>query len=222
MSVVPFGKYKGKPVEVMQADPQYCEWLVNQDWFKEKFVGIYQTIINVNTGDAAETPEHNAMQARFLDRRLCDRLLGKIPMVESHYNEVNEKEAELLDVTHGYWSDYSPLVKGTLGTLFERKQVDVTITDTYEHGAIVYVELKPTMGDDYPAVIRQVEKTRDRLRGAWVKRGFSYGYHNADWGHRKPFFCVVVGEYHGTGATWEQVKMMFAGNDMHLLLFGEV
>lgn len=28
--VVPFGQYKGQPVEVMAADTDYCEWLAAQ------------------------------------------------------------------------------------------------------------------------------------------------------------------------------------------------
>jgi hypothetical protein len=34
--VVPFGKYKGQPVEVMMADPPYCERVMAQPWFRDK------------------------------------------------------------------------------------------------------------------------------------------------------------------------------------------
>jgi uncharacterized protein (DUF3820 family) len=29
-NVVPFGKYKGQPVEVLAQDPQYVEWMLLQ------------------------------------------------------------------------------------------------------------------------------------------------------------------------------------------------
>lgn len=28
--LVPFGKYKGQPMEVMQMDKKYCDWLSNR------------------------------------------------------------------------------------------------------------------------------------------------------------------------------------------------
>lgn len=64
--IVPFGKYKGQPVEALVHDRQYVEWLTAQPWFKEKFQPIYNLVIN-NFGEPSETPEHNAMQALFLD-----------------------------------------------------------------------------------------------------------------------------------------------------------
>src|SRR5215472_15849134 len=54
------------PVEALAADRAYCDWLVNQDWFRERYANVYTLIIN-NFGEPSETPEHNALQARFLD-----------------------------------------------------------------------------------------------------------------------------------------------------------
>jgi hypothetical protein len=39
--VVPLGKYKGQPVEVMASDTDYCEWLAAQPWFSAKYRNIY-------------------------------------------------------------------------------------------------------------------------------------------------------------------------------------
>lgn len=67
-AVIPFGKHRGKSVdEVRAVDPQYLEWASAQPWFREKFESIYVSIVNVNAGEPAETPEHNAMQVRFLE-----------------------------------------------------------------------------------------------------------------------------------------------------------
>jgi hypothetical protein len=63
----PFGKYKGQPTEVVLADQQYVTWLLDQPWFREsRFQNIYNTIINYSAGEP-ETPDHNAMQIKFLD-----------------------------------------------------------------------------------------------------------------------------------------------------------
>jgi hypothetical protein len=65
-NVVPFGKYKGQPVEAMAQDEQYVQWLLGQDWFQSRYQNIHAVIIN-NFQEPAETPEHNALQMRFLE-----------------------------------------------------------------------------------------------------------------------------------------------------------
>lgn len=65
--IVPFGKHKGKPVDALLDDREYVEWLTQQGWFREKYGNIYQVVIN-NGAEPSETPEHNAMQIRFLER----------------------------------------------------------------------------------------------------------------------------------------------------------
>ena len=71
--LIPFGKYKGHPAETLLADPSYRDWLIEQPWFRERFVTLYQTVINYGT-EPQESPEHNEMQAAFLDDALCLRL----------------------------------------------------------------------------------------------------------------------------------------------------
>lgn len=64
--IVRFGKYKDKPVDAMLDDRPYIEWLLAQSWFKEKYGNVYNIVIN-NGAEPSETPEHNAMQIKFLD-----------------------------------------------------------------------------------------------------------------------------------------------------------
>jgi hypothetical protein len=35
--IIPFGKYKGQPIEALAGDPQYVAWLLQQDWFRVRF-----------------------------------------------------------------------------------------------------------------------------------------------------------------------------------------
>jgi hypothetical protein len=51
--VVPFGKYKGQPIEVLANDRGYLDWLTAQSWFRERYAGIYTLIIN-NFGEPSE------------------------------------------------------------------------------------------------------------------------------------------------------------------------
>ena len=34
-NVIPFGKYKGRPVEALAQDREYSDWLTGQAWFRE-------------------------------------------------------------------------------------------------------------------------------------------------------------------------------------------
>lgn len=83
--VVPFGKYKGQPVETLVADADYCEWLVAQPWFSAKYRNVYNVVINYG-GEPQDSPEHNQMQARFLDDDWCLALATILtPRLDSLY-----------------------------------------------------------------------------------------------------------------------------------------
>src|SRR6516162_5872598 len=73
--IIPFGKYKGRLLdEVLADDPAYLQWLAGQDWFRAKFNILHQVIIN-RGAEPEETPDHNAMQVKFLDDDFCVRFL---------------------------------------------------------------------------------------------------------------------------------------------------
>lgn len=65
-NIIPFGKYKGKPIETLATDKEYTQWLLAQSWFREKNINLYNVVIN-NFREPENTPEHNKMQIKFLD-----------------------------------------------------------------------------------------------------------------------------------------------------------
>jgi hypothetical protein len=65
--VIPFGKHKDATVaEVLATDPSYADWLLAQAWFAERFATLHAALLTRGAG-TDDTPEHNALQARFLD-----------------------------------------------------------------------------------------------------------------------------------------------------------
>ena len=65
--VIPFGKHKGKTVaELLATDPAYADWVTAQGWVAERFAELHAAILTRGAG-TDDTPEHNAIQARFLD-----------------------------------------------------------------------------------------------------------------------------------------------------------
>ncbi len=77
--VVPFGKYKGRPVAELVADDGYRDWVLAQPWVRERFVNFYNILVQ-GTPVAQDSPEHNEMQARFLDEDWCTRLMRSHPL----------------------------------------------------------------------------------------------------------------------------------------------
>lgn len=175
-NIVPFGKYKGQPAETLLADDQYKTWLLEQPWFKEKYQNIYLTVINYSA-EPTDTPEHNAMQIKFLDEEYCWQFL---------YEYGADPQAD--------WN------KTRLQVKFEKFFWDVII-EMWEGRHVTEkfcIEIKPTMGDDYPSVYRQI-----------IER--SPGWHGVP-------RCLVLGEYTGIGATFEQVERFFQQGDISIIL----
>lgn len=252
VAVVPFGKYKGQPVEVLMADAGYRDWAMGQPWFRDQYPAIYQVIINYGAAPA-DTPEHNAMQAGFLDDglclRLCERLWGtsleplpdyleevrdmldvsELPRVIEHrlFEDegwdvrfgVDEASFEIdctaqmpacmcrcADALHEHdpacpWSRRPSLVTVARlmnGTYRRDWGPAIGFPLVIRRGAHkgVEVELKPDLGDDFPAVLRQVLK-RD----------------HHPWGRQ----CVVVRRAQFEQVTWDQVVKMFAASGITLL-----
>ena len=59
---ISFGKYKGRPVDVLLADTSYCSWLVEQDWFASKNPELYAQVLEAsqNASDDLEESSLNA------------------------------------------------------------------------------------------------------------------------------------------------------------------
>lgn len=80
--LIRFGKYSGKSAaEVMVTDPAYVQWMLAQPWFQEKTPQLVQFFVNGSVAglgglnesriEPEETPEHNALQAKFTQDAYC-------------------------------------------------------------------------------------------------------------------------------------------------------
>lgn len=206
-SIVPFGRYKGQPLEALAADREYLEWLTAQGWFREKYPQHYTLILN-NFQEPSETPEHNALQARFLDRGFCSRVLTLLLERPCDFTEPNPSLPDFIGKRF-FEDDFgenkmTPEYKLYLieernqkwmAVKFEEKGWDVRIDST---SGCVCLELKPTLGDDYPAVLRTMKNLPGENKS------------------------LIAGQYHGTGATIEQVRQIFAASHIKVLLMDEI
>lgn len=44
-NIVPFGKYKGQPLQTLLDDPDYALWLGTQDWFRDRYAEIHAFLL---------------------------------------------------------------------------------------------------------------------------------------------------------------------------------
>jgi hypothetical protein len=202
--IIPFGKYKGQPIEVLMQDKQYLEWLQCQDWFKNKYQTINTLIIN-NFQEPSETPEHNKLQAMFTDEQFCIKVASLsnqfINFNTDYFNDwskgnLKQKEEKIIDkeIT-------------SASCKFERNSIDVELSYSYEYnwhwgakggGSLgrLLIELKPEIGDDYPAILRQM--------------------------HNNKSFVLITERYTGKGATLEQFKKIFAASNIQVIFLHEI
>jgi hypothetical protein len=215
--VIPFGKHKGSTVaELLVKDPQYVEWITAQGWFAQRFAEVHAAIISRGAG-TDDTPEHNALQARFLDpvfREACLRLLvpdhlknvlkhGKNSVLNIYIDEIyslNGKRQSAQDMVDDkrrgagffdtiidaqrFLNSYSAKISAieskkdkirrakwylSTGVKFEISGVDVDIhwdwfptknAETTDYFYETLIELKPEIGDDYPTVMRQMQRLK--------------------------------------------------------------
>jgi len=209
-NTIPFGKYKDKPIEVLIADPTYTEWLLEQGWFKQRHSNIHTIIINHFKDSHEETPVHNAMQGRFLDDFYCHRFLQAVN--PGLFNE----QATIPDSNWRF-----KLAKGIdnikLRRSFENAGIDIKLSFTVyylqtlnyfrdigymEYGSDYYqtsdfnIEIKPTVGDDYPAILRQMKTTKCNI--------------------------LFVGEYHGVGISRDNFLKYFKNEGIRVVFESEL
>lgn len=240
--VLNFGKYKGQPVEVLAQDKQYADWLMAQDWFKERYSSLRTLIVN-NFNTVAETPEHNSMQALFVEDDFVEKVVNKLfnkkmlqeeigwyeknisteleqteRLIISHEKSITEgdkyytresEEKRLNDcikrkeeiLNRKRILNDSPIEAKIHKIGFECRGIDVVIHFSFSKGQASYsseakIELKPSLGDDYPGILRQMKSSQSNI--------------------------LVIKDYTGVGASYEQVCKIFKTGGIKIILLTDI
>lgn len=226
--VLPFGKHKGSTVaELLVRDPAYAEWIVAQGWVAERFAELHAAILTRGAG-SDDSPEHNAIQVRFLDpefqfacvlaarrdypeirSRFIERRISDL----NHYLERLKEgriyngrflSSEEIIAEHARTSEELNLFSSetrhvpTIKAVYEDRGVDITLSfrfDGYRED-VIRIEIKPTMGDDYPTVMRQMQRLGCGM--------------------------LVLGEYTGRAVSEPQLRQMFEANGRTLLFIRDI
>jgi uncharacterized protein (DUF3820 family) len=247
--VVPFGKYKGRPVEDMIADQDYMTWIGAQPWFRERFGHMLEAHDRV---EAEATPIHNRLQALFLEPTYCAafvsvfaadtigkavtaELRSRAKLLEEMHENLQAEEARP-EKSDGWYSTRSavkidacakliaaikamPAPSVSTSVAFEAPQ-DVVIRTSLMRASLSFptyqtdtnpaqvwlsdhpptpefaIEIKPVIGDDYPVVLRQMQRNRSQY--------------------------LFIGRYEGVGVTQAQFVGMFAASGKKVIFKQDV
>lgn len=244
-NLVPFGKYKGKPLEVLLLDEQYCDWILKTENLAEKYPIVINYIIN-NIGELSETPQHNRLQCLFLDRDFCLKILkvigSKLLKRESSLNAVETKIEELrlnpLIKGKNYFNEGDNWKQNVINELvdFRKSYQKMVIEDIkvdyefecsgwdvkimaefpladkflYENRIVkeiskitCLVEIKPDLGENYPAILRQMKTNAKR--------------------HEKVDHYVLVYEnFSSSNLNLEQIKQIFIASGFNVLSLSDI
>ena len=181
--LIPFGKYKGQPLEVLMTDEKYLEWLSNQEWFRTTYPIIYKTVVINHFNEPQDTPEHNQLQAKFLNKDFILKLLTLGLNLEKNRYDIENIRFEY---------------KGN-DVIFDLLYPVIDTDGSRYWGTLpCCIEIKPTIGDEYPAILRQVQQN-------------SKGYYNK---------IVYTTKYNGS-VDLESVKKIFGNSDIHFIVDGD-
>ena len=76
-NIVPFGKHRGQPVEVMLADRAYTEWALAQPGIRERYPTFVTIVVDGGRAPDAPTPEHNRLQLVFRNPAMRVAAIGQ-------------------------------------------------------------------------------------------------------------------------------------------------
>jgi len=78
-NVVPFGKHKGRPMEVLRQDPEYASWLLDNGVVSEtKYRNVYVFLTGGAQNENQDTPEHNRYQVMFLNQNFAGFVFDRV------------------------------------------------------------------------------------------------------------------------------------------------
>lgn len=223
--VIPFGKYRGRDITEVAEDTQYFKWLSQQPWFSAQHNELYQLVIN-NFAEPDETPEHNALQARFLNNDFCIAfyacfcgLYSAADIIECMAELETDRGVDVrLVAAEGRnfeinWIGFDR--ENFIENLDEksrftwRQKLRSTVGDAgFEHKKKprIDIEIKTILGDDYPAVLRKLKRNQISSFG-------KSALHNQ---------ALLIDEFKSSAITQDVLKEIFKREHIKVIFLSDV
>lgn len=134
--IIPFGKYKGKPITTLLADTKYLEWCKQQDFLKNYPI-VYNICVNqtiVNQNENSKTPAHNKIQNLFLEEENQNRLIDLLfKATKNKFNKMNE------GFNHKDYSEYFQGCKKSSMTFHQLFKIEVEFETKYNWDILLQI-----------------------------------------------------------------------------------
>ena len=232
--IIPFGKWKGYPLAHLLTDPTYVAWLQMQPGLLDKHPVMKKFILK-GFATPEETPTHNRLQTKFLDRQYVLASLGllltpgpadclfnwerHVAKTRQKYATADEGKPLRWEETRSYGATFeSPegwdVVAGARlalrGEIKAREHEGQYSYDKRSRGknvstfveARAQFELKPTLADEYPRVLREIKYRQRQMPGFMT--------------------ALVIESFSAEGATLAQVRDIFGRDEIRVVTDSEI
>jgi uncharacterized protein (DUF3820 family) len=266
LPIVPFGKYKDKSILELLADKNYVEWLKQQSWFPNQ-KKIYNIIVNqtIHTSNNTKTPEHNKLQNLFLDDKNVEKLLLNIYQKKYKSEKISNVNIYSDNIIFEGIYNWDLIVKDNYWYLCEcslndepnnrcnceikKKYREKYNIPDYENNLRfyeLYCEIKTSLGDDYPCVLRkmksQIELTNNHIEkyNKNIKDEYKKEY-DEDWKMRqywkqtknsyhycisndciKPKYIIIIKDFNSSTTSKEQLVIIFEQSNIEIIFINEL
>lgn len=250
LPLVPFGKYKGKPVTELLKDKSTLDYY-NDNRILQKYPAIYNIVVNqtITTGNTnAKTPEHNSLQNLFIEQKnintFIHHIYRKFPWKRNIDGGYSKFEAEynwdvkIHDIT---FDKYKITCKCPEEDACECKGEYEDNDENPYNLSNLYIEIKPEVGDDYPCILRKMS-TQIKLTEAEFERqkkqeldelGYEKGsvggsnwseirYIQRNHGAYQGRYILFINRFTSPNITKEQLKEIFDKSRIQVVFLNEV
>lgn len=253
LPIVPFGKYKGKPVTEMMSDKGYIDWLKQQPWFVNQKNQIYNIVVNQQINPSqSKTPEHNRLQNLFLSKNnllqfykytytnIIKEKYSKCVFgcMERGFSSPPKAEFEgcfnwdvVLDGGYMEWNKHKQNCDHEEDMACNKSCYYENDDDSYDICSI-YIEIKPSIGDDYPNVLRkmktQIELTRKKMADRKEKDiNSEEDYKLKSWlrTSSKRYagrYFLLVKDFQSSTTTADELRDIFFQTGINVIFFGDI
>lgn len=222
LPLVPFGRYKGKPITELLADTKTVNYYKDTG-ILQKYPIVYNICVNqtiTTNNQSSKTPEHNKLQILFSDnkintikllRRIIFNKNGPIPIKSRYDFSVKCEGIFNWDIIIEDISKYTCVCDDTCGDC----ECDGSHRKSYND---ICIEIKPLLGEDYPAVKRkmdtQISLTTNEYCDKDAKIGERYKY--------KPTYVLLIKEFNANSATKEQLIKYFDSSNIKVVFIDDL
>jgi hypothetical protein len=222
LPLVPFGKYKGKPITELLADTQTLNYYKDAG-ILQKYPIVYNICVNqtiTTNNQSSKTPEHNKLQILFSDNKINTIKLLRRVIFNKNSPIPNKCRYDFRVTCEGIFN-WDIIVKDIS---IYKCVCDATYMECecdgshYKYYNDICIEIKPLLGEDYPAVKRKMDTQISLTKNEYYDKDAKIG----DKSKYIPTFVLLIKEFNATSATKEQLIKYFDSSNIKVVFIDDL